>query len=249
MGYEMEHLVLFRSSPHGALLSDCVGNSRSQTAIVSERHPNIRDRIPEKCSRLASIHEGISSTVTYLKAGWNSGRPQTDIKDTMQNRFLQNHRWIAWVLCAAFVSLSVTSHASWQCLDGHPCPPGCSMQHEGAPGNVGGTHACCITGSTRAGASTSACKLCATAAPSHKNTESCTSPICVKHIQAKPHVAQPQSHVGFVFDFDSTAILLPAHAPTLVPEVTALLISAPPRAPPGRAHVCAHTPRGPPSLL
>jgi hypothetical protein len=167
----------------------------------------------------------------------------------MQGRLLNNHRWAAWVLCAAFVLMSVVSRASWQCLDGHPCPPGCTMQHDGAAGKGASSQACCVAGSERSRSAAAACKLCATATPKHKSSESCTSPICVKHIQAKPHVTQAFSHFDFVFDFDSTAILLPAPSPVLVAEVTTLEISAPPRGPPGAIQLRLHSPRGPPVLL
>jgi len=166
----------------------------------------------------------------------------------MKSRLLDYRKWVAWIVSAAFLSMSVVSQASWQCLDGHPCPPGCSMQHAGEASKGSALPACCMPKAshpTPAGG----CRLCSTAKSSHTTkVEGCTSPICIKQIKARPQIAGP-AHFDFVFDFDSTAVLLPELSPLPAPEVTVLLVSAPPRAPPGVAVVTRYSPRGPPSLL
>ena len=167
----------------------------------------------------------------------------------MKRRRPHSYKWIAWILCVAFLAMSVVSQASWQCLDGHPCPPGCSMQHQGDAPKATAPRACCVLGPDRSRAGSAGCSLCASAAPSHSSSaERCTSPICVKNIKAKPHVL-PSAHIDFVFDFDFTAILLAQPTPLPLPTVSCPIVSSPPRAPPGRAVVCSYSPRGPPTLL
>lgn len=169
----------------------------------------------------------------------------------MKRRSLHNRRWVAWLLSMAFVLMTLPSGASWQCLDGHPCPPGCTMQHRGGNPDAKGSaspHACCLP-QTSANAGAAHCALCASARPEHAQIkERCTSPICVLRVQAKPDISTP-APVHFVLDFDTTAILLPVSSPMLVPEETASVSFGSPRAPPDRFVVRLHSPRAPPILL
>lgn len=165
----------------------------------------------------------------------------------MKRRSLHNQRGIAWLLSMAFVLLTLPSGASWQCLDGHPCPTGCTMQHREGNG-AASPRACCMA-RKGAHAGTAPCALCSSARPGHSQiNEGCTSPICVLRVKAKPEISA-LAHVHFVFDLDMTAILLPVSSPVLLPEETASLYYSSPRAPPDRVVVRIHSPRAPPRLL
>jgi hypothetical protein len=160
-------------------------------------------------------------------------------------------RWAGWFLSLLLLTMSLSAQASWQCLDGHLCPPGCTMQHGAQqPGAQGAASvpACCLprNGAKAAGAAMH-CSLCAQARPGHSRIkERCTSPVCVLRVQARPDVA-PQSHVLLVFD--TTAILLSYFEPITVPEETAPRFFGAPRAPPDRIVVRLCSSRAPPVLL
>ena len=166
-------------------------------------------------------------------------------------RSLYNRSGVAWLLSMAFVLMTLPSGASWQCLDGHLCPPGCTMQHRGQDAASGGSstlRSCCLTHKSE-NAKRARCALCSTARPEHSQLkERCTSPVCVLRIQAKPDASTP-THVPFVVDLDTTAILLPVSTLVLLPEETASLSFGSPRAPPGRVPACLRSPRAPPVLL
>jgi hypothetical protein len=169
----------------------------------------------------------------------------------MRKRPFQNRRWVAWLLSMAFALMTLPSGASWQCLDGHACPPGCTMQHIGENAKAKGPaspRACCLpqnsknTGAVR-------CALCSSAGSKYSQTkERCTSPVCVLRAKNKPDISAI-THVHFVFDVDTNAILLPLPSPILVPEETVFLSFGSPRAPPDRVIVRLYSPRAPPVWL
>lgn len=167
----------------------------------------------------------------------------------MKRRLRHNRRGIAWLLSVAFVLMATASGTSWQCLDGHPCPPGCTMQHLGEHAQetrASALPACCQP-QQNAKASAEHCALCSTArATNTRVTEACTSSICVLRIKAKPDLTAP---VHLLFLFDSPAILLPGPAPLLVAQETDVLAFGSPRAPPERRVLRLTSPRAPPVLL
>jgi hypothetical protein len=171
---------------------------------------------------------------------------------TMKRLSFHNQRWTAWLLSVAFGLMASVSQASWQCLDGHPCPPGCTMQHMGEAANRNPSAprpACCVSRESTPARAAGHCAKCADAKPSNSRIKGgCTSPICVKRIADKPHASGPV-HVDLIFDFDSTAVLLPEPAHALAPEAAAVIRSSPPRAPPGRTVVSLYSPRAPPTIL
>ena len=168
----------------------------------------------------------------------------------MRLRLLKNKRWVSWLLTVAFALMATVSRASWQCPDGHPCPPGCTMQHAGASpvGRARSLHACCLAPLPAAKPGGPHCPLCAVARPSHAHlTEQCTSPLCELHVKAKPFASVP-SHADYVFDIEVPGILLSHASPVPAPEVTVIAAFGAPRAPPNRSVVRPPAPRAPPRL-
>ena len=176
----------------------------------------------------------------------NLSRQKTDISDNMRARSLHNCRGFAWILSIAFVLMATVSGASWQCLDGHPCPPGCTMQHRGEQTKANGPdapHACC-TAHAVPSAGPPRCALCSTARPKNAHLKArCTSPVCVLRTQVKPDVGT-QTHAPFALDV--TAVLFAAPAYVLVSEETGSVSFGSSRAPPDRGVVRLSSPRAPP---
>ena len=46
---------------------------------------------------------------------------------------LHNRKWVCLLVSMALLLVGTASGASWQCLDGKPCPLDCKMQHGGTP--------------------------------------------------------------------------------------------------------------------
>lgn len=166
----------------------------------------------------------------------------------MAKRGLHNYRWIASLLALAVMLMSSASGASWQCPDGHLCPPNCTMQH---PGHKSGTlsnalKACCIA------------KKAASDAPLINETtsksfsardaihESCTSSVCVFKAAVKSEANAP-TYSHFSFDFNCVSLLLIFDSPVIFPEKTVCLFFRTLRAPPFSAVLCLSTPRAPPA--
>lgn len=149
----------------------------------------------------------------------------------------------------AFVIMALPTGGAWQCLDGHPCPPDCTMQK--VSGSLNGSASaleCCLPQKSKVSLSAH-CTLCSSARPEDSQIkERCTSPVCVLRIRATPDMSAPV-YVHFAFDFDTNAILLPAPAPTLVFEETTAPSFTSPRAPPIRLIIRLSPPRAPPVLL
>lgn len=167
----------------------------------------------------------------------------------MRRRFLPNRRWVGWLLSIAFVLMTLSSEASWQCLDGHACPPGCTMQHtDGDVKHASMPRACCLLRNSK-GTGAVHCALCAGAGPEYaRGKERCTSPICVLRVKQKPEISRA-TPAYFAFDLDTNTILLPIPAPVLIPEEMVPLSFGSPRAPPERIVVRPSSPRAPPVLL
>ena len=167
----------------------------------------------------------------------------------MRERSLYNLRGGAWLLSVVFVLMATVSGASWQCLDGHPCPPGCTMQHRGDPVTTNGSasgHACCAPHSSP-NTGKAHCVLCSAARPNSSQVKArCTSPVCVLRTQMKPDVSV-QAHAFVVFDI--TAVLPAVPVYVLVPEVTGSISFGSSRAPPDRLIVRFSSPRAPPVSL
>ncbi|MCX6382592.1 MAG: hypothetical protein NT023_24455 [Armatimonadetes bacterium] len=167
----------------------------------------------------------------------------------MRSNLLHNRKWVAWLLCMAFVIMALPSGGAWQCLDGHPCPDDCAMQKAGesSKGSVSALE-CCLPQRIKV-ASKAHCTLCSSARPEDSQIkERCTSPVCVLRVRATPDMSAP-AHVYFAFDFDTNAILLPTPAPALVFEETTAPSFPSPRAPPVRLIIRLSPPRAPPVLL
>ena len=133
----------------------------------------------------------------------------------MTSRVQNNRRWIGWLLTLAMIVLAMPSGASWQCLDGTPCPANCPMLRESSSRT-----ASCATPLGKH------CSLCAsrTAAvitsPYHGSALSCTSPKCVVRVSERPastlqhgvefHIPlfalPPPSPVRFTFAFSETIV-------------------------------------------
>lgn len=153
-------------------------------------------------------------------------------------------RLVAITVIAAMGSGSLASQAMWQCLDGHPCPPGCLMTHGQAAAHSG--RDCCKAKPTRS--PSAHCALC-TPAPTLKravSSQSCTSPQCVLRLKAKPDVAAACTPH---FTFEVPAAILPAVAEVPTLEVNALKVAVGPRAPPGIEPAPHNPSRAPPASL
>ena len=169
----------------------------------------------------------------------------------MSTGSIHNRKWLAWLLSAAFVLMTLPSVATWQCLDGHACPPGCTMQHMGENAKANGSsspRSCCLLKNSKEDGSQH-CALCTSA--NSKNSlvkERCTSPMCVLRTIEKP---DSSATVGahFVFHLDTNSVLLPAASYTLVPEETVTISFGSSRAPPDRLFVRVSSPRAPPVCL
>jgi hypothetical protein len=156
----------------------------------------------------------------------------------MQKRQPLNRRLTAWLLMAALVFSVASSGASWQCLDGHPCPPGCKMTSNPTAAS---TRSCCQTAKKN-------CPMCAgaSAAPHSGVRMGCTSPICVVRFKDKPD-ALKQAVVRFHVELE--AVVLPPTPVLIAPEMTASVYAGSPRAPPRHIVTRSCSPRAPPILL
>jgi hypothetical protein len=167
----------------------------------------------------------------------------------MVNLSLYKRRGVAWLLCVAFVWMASVSGASWQCLDGHPCPPGCAMLHRGNPQDAKGASSlpsCCVS-QDRPDVGAAHCSLCATVRSNHPRVqERCTSPHCVLRVNAKPDV-NTSAHLHFAVD--TTTVPLPTPLYLVVPEATDSLTFSSSRAPPERVVIRLSSPRAPPVWL
>ena len=167
--------------------------------------------------------------------------------DKMLRPLIHNRKVVVWLLSAAFILMNTASGASWQCLDGHACPPGCTMQHIGTS-SKGSTsiHACCLR-QMNPNAVSLHCALCSSASPQHSRIkERCTSPVCVLHIQAKPDIS---THSQFHFIDDAAVIPLQLQPQVDIPIETITLSYGSPRAPPDRLVLLPSSPRAPPVCL
>ena len=163
----------------------------------------------------------------------------------MKRRTFANRRGIAWLLSVAFLLMAVASGASWQCLDGHPCPPECVMLHQedSAQAHSASPPACCIP-KEKIASGAPHCALCSKASPANTRIqEGCTSPGCVLRIQARPDILS-QSH--FYFGFDTATLLLPNTLCVPAPKMTGAVSFRSPRAPPNPGIVRITSPRAPP---
>ena len=169
----------------------------------------------------------------------------------MKERSLYNLRGCAWFLSVVFVLMATVSGASWQCLDGHPCPPGCTMQQSEQQNRsdraAAPLRACCVSHRSAQNAPVH-CTLCSTAHAANSQFKvRCTSPICVLRTQMKPD-ADTHTSVPFVLD---AAVTLPLPVPiyVLLPEETGSVSFGSSRAPPQGVVVCPSAPRAPPIRL
>ncbi len=143
-----------------------------------------------------------------------------DTISTMTSRTQNNRRWIGWLLTLAMVVLALPSGASWQCLDGTPCPANCPMLRASSSRT-----ASCATSSGKH------CSLCTPRAaalitsPHHGSAIACTSPKCVVRVSERPASTLQQG-----VKFHVPLLALPPPAPvqfTFVISETTLLISFP----------------------
>lgn len=165
---------------------------------------------------------------------------------------LYNRKGVAWFLSVAFVLMATVSGASWQCLDGHLCPPGCTMQQSGGKVKSSGSvsvPSCCVSHGSSPQVHRSPCALCAAAHASNSQLKArCTSSVCVLRMQAKPDSSLQAMHSPLVLD--TASVLLPAPGYVLVPEETAALSFGSARAPPpDQAIVRLFSPRAPPARI
>lgn len=156
---------------------------------------------------------------------------------------MARHPSILRRLTAVFAALSMlacatASNATWQCLDGRPCPPGCRMTQLG-PGSA--LPSCCRTHH--------GCPLCAGAAMGLRagSGAQCSSSICVLRFASKPDVRLRGVRPAVPAEIP-TAPLVFAAAP-LVPESTIARYASVARPPPREAVLAVLSPRAPPALL
>lgn len=179
---------------------------------MCNRTPGVKKErvcIHQRCRRILSIAVSL--------AGRSSGNLLLffrDIISAMTSRMQNNRRWIGWLLTLATIVLAMPPGASWQCLDGTPCPSNCPMlwasrSHMASCAAPSGMH----------------CSLCAPRAtvarqPYRRGSAmSCTSPKCVARVSERPvstlqqgvefHVpllALPPPPVHFTFVVNETTI-------------------------------------------
>jgi hypothetical protein len=92
-----------------------------------------------------------------------------------------NQRLTAWLLTLTLLLVALPSGASWQCLDGTPCPPDCPMLAK----NRTEKPSC-------QGTKSSHCEACPTAPvviPQQQTLAVCPLSQCVLKVQAQPEVA------------------------------------------------------------
>ena len=161
-------------------------------------------------------------------------------------RFWNNRRLLPLLLVLSIVSMATASGASWQCLDGHKCPPGCTMLHESSSSSEKPEavhHACCLE--TPKATSGSSCPN-RESLTGPKLKKGCTSPTCVLRIMAKPDAAA-SPHVTVLSP--DVAVLVPLVPTSVITEETKALFVSSPRAPP-RSGICRLlSSRAPPSLI
>lgn len=152
-----------------------------------------------------------------------------------------NRRWISALLTMATMFMSTASGASWQCPDGHLCPPGCKMMQPESQGKAVKVRACCLE-SSQSGVK---------AAPS-QTVRSCTvslgckSSRCVLRYLSKPDVRTSPTSLSIPMDVQA---ILPVFAlPIIISDSKTCLYALPPRAPPRNGFIFLHSPRAPPVL-
>lgn len=158
----------------------------------------------------------------------------------MRLRKYDNRRAIGWLLTLALLAMGLPSRATWQCLNGTPCPANCPILRGNPP--ISGMHS-----SFQTGKKTSQCAHCAVAQPTGAVTSStkapgCSSPRCVLIVRSHATIALAAAQ-HFIMPLlalpppvlpmaaSTLAILLPTST-TLLPLPERYLHSCSGRAPP-----------------
>ena len=139
------------------------------------------------------------------------------------------------LLCSTMASGTT---ARWECLDGHPCGPGCKMLHGGA--------SCPLKSGQHSGQAT--CPLCPQNERhvSRRSTgDRCTSNVCVLRIRSNPDAAVWTSTTS---QPDSAAVIPCIWTEAPLPLVSGQVCILPARAPPRDVKLDPSAPRAPPVL-
>lgn len=157
----------------------------------------------------------------------------------MELRRTQKRRGMGWLLALALLVLAVPSGASWQCLNGTPCPSDCPMLR----GIRTSLPQCAADAAVH-------CSRCHPAGPMISALSShgqvfCTTPQCVLRVNTKPAATLRQKQA-----VPLPLLALPPPAPVSVLTVAVATISCPTSLPfyPQR-FLRPHFGRAPPVLL
>lgn len=94
----------------------------------------------------------------------------------------QKRKWVSWLLMLTMMALTLSSSASWQCLDGKPCNTACAMPH--------GLTSQAVSAHDTATASCSHCPpvtVPVLTAMQQKGSDCvCTTPQCVLRVSERP---------------------------------------------------------------
>lgn len=152
-------------------------------------------------------------------------------------RSSRNRILAGWLLTFVMLIMATASGASWQCLDGHACPPGCLMT-KGSPAPA--KRACCPTASVSCPLSPSAVHIAPVGTGEH-----CSSSVCVLRLRARPDAAKHSVglHIADLWFVLPVSISLPhcsVVSPAFFPD---------PVYPARGGGTSPASPRAPPSLL
>lgn len=96
--------------------------------------------------------------------------------------FRYNRKWVSWLLMLTMMALTLSSSASWQCLDGKLCDTACAMPHGLMSQTV-----------SAADTATSLCSHCPpattpvlTSIQQNGSDCACTTPQCVLRVSERP---------------------------------------------------------------
>lgn len=109
----------------------------------------------------------------------------------MGYRRLNNRRGIGWLLTLALLAMGLPSGATWQCLNGTPCPANCPMLRGGAAKRADRSTVQRATESPRCSHCVAEARLPGIA--SHAPTPACSTPGCVLLVHGHTPAALAES--------------------------------------------------------
>jgi hypothetical protein len=129
-----------------------------------------------------------------------------------------NRKLWGWLLALALLVMTLPSGASWQCLNGTPCPANCPMLKSSTKASVQ---------NCAAPAASAHCSHCSAASPAARVTGNqhrvaCTTPVCVLRYSSQPTISLTNKQI-----LTLPLLALPPPSPVAAAPVKAASVPVP----------------------